>query len=84
MRFVSFYAFNERDESRPRMTVVSEGGRPGSFVVELDEVVLSSIAFQLVPLTYDEYEARFPEINLNDVFPFRPLPAESMHVLDCE
>ena len=36
------------------------------------------IPFHVLRLTYGEYEARFPEMNLNDLFPTRPLdPAGS-------
>ena len=42
------------------------------------------IPFHVLRLTYGEYEARFPEMNLNDLFPTRPLdPAGSKLILLC-
>ena len=40
------------------------------------EVIGSSVetlTFHVLPLTYDEYEARFPDVDLDDIFPTRPL-----------
>ena len=55
-------------------------------IVQIDGPVVRNITIRLVPLTYDEYETMFPSINLNNVFPSRPLPAERMldYVLNVE
>ena len=34
---------------------------------------VAPIPFHISPLTYDEYEARFPSMNLNNLFPSRPI-----------
>ena len=34
---------------------------------------IGPVPFHVLPLTYDEYEARFPNMNLDNIFPSRPL-----------
>ena len=41
--------------------------------IELTGSSVGILTFHILPLTYDEYEARYPHIDLDDVFPIRPL-----------
>ena len=34
---------------------------------------VGTLTFHILPLTYDEYEARIPDVDLDDIFPTRPL-----------
>ena len=34
---------------------------------------VAPIPFHVLPLTYDEFEARYPNVDLDDLFPVRPL-----------
>ena len=34
---------------------------------------VAPIPFHILPLTYDEFEARYPNTDLSDLFPMRPL-----------
>jgi hypothetical protein len=41
--------------------------------IELTGSSVGTLTFHILPLTYDEYEARYPHIDLDDIFPIRPL-----------
>ena len=41
--------------------------------IELNGSSVGTLYFHVLPLTYDEYEARFPDIDLDDIFQARPL-----------
>ena len=79
---LSYYVSDSIDPTaRPRTVFIPESGiTDARSIVQIDGPVIRNITIRFVPLTYDEYEARFPSINLNDVFPSRPLPAERMLV----
>ena len=48
--------------------------------IELIGSSVGTLTFHILPLTYDEYEARYPHIDLDDIFPIRPLnPAGGIH-----
>ena len=59
-----------------RVIFLKESSPSTSSVISIEVSGGESIApipFHLLPLTYDEFEARYPDLKLNDLFPNRPL-----------
>ena len=58
---------------------------PPSATISLDiisGVPIGPLPFRVLPLTYDEYEARFPSMSLDNLFPRRPIdPAGGTQVV---
>ena len=53
---------DESGTSSATISIEVRGGSP-----------FASIPFRVLPLSYDDYEARYPNVNIDDIFPSRPL-----------
>lgn len=60
----------------PRLLPLAESPNSGPQIsIGVTGTSVGRLHFRILALTYDEYEARFPDVDLNDIFFTRPLNA---------
>lgn len=60
----------------PRLLPLAESPYNGPQIsIRVTGSIVGRLNFHILPLTYDEYEARFQDVSLNDIFFERPLNA---------